>query len=62
LKALDPNTEVVIISKDDTIHSRCMLHKYLGHERNAQGISFVPQDFCETNNITWIKNTTVTGC
>lgn len=61
LKALDPNTEVVIISKDDTIHSRCMLHKYLGHERDAQGISFVPQDFCETNNITWMKNTIVTS-
>ena len=61
LKALDPNAEVVIISKDDTIHSRCMLHKYLGHERDAQGISFVPQDFCETNTITWMKNTRVIG-
>jgi len=59
LKALDPNTEVVIISKDDTIHSRCMIHKYLGHERDAHGISFVPQDFCETNDITWMKNTMV---
>lgn len=61
LKALDPNAEVVIISKDDTIHSRCMLHKYLGHERDEQGISFVPEDFCEINGITWMKNTTVIG-
>lgn len=59
LKALNSNTEVVIISKDDTIHSRCMLHKYLGHERDAQGISFVSQNFCEFNDITWMKNTTV---
>ncbi|MGV8907157.1 MAG: NAD(P)/FAD-dependent oxidoreductase [Acetobacterium sp.] len=59
LKTLEPDTEVVIISKDDTIHSRCMLHKYLGHHRDAQGISFVPQDFCEINNISWMKNTTV---
>jgi len=38
-----------------------MLHKYLGHEQDAQGISFVPQDFCEINNIIWMKNTTVIG-
>lgn len=61
IKAAEPDTQIVVISKEDSIHSRCMLHKYLGHERDAQGISFVPEDFFAANNITWLKNTTVIG-
>lgn len=61
IKASEPNTEVVIISKEDSIHSRCMLHKFLGHERDAKGVNFIPEDFFETNKIAWLNNTTVIG-
>lgn len=61
IKASEPDTQIVVISKEESIHSRCMLHKYLGHERDSQGISFVPEDFFTANNITWLKNTTVIG-
>lgn len=61
IKASEPVTEVVIISKEDSVHSRCMLHKFLGHERDAKGISFIVEDFFEKNGITWLSNTTVIG-
>ena len=33
LRQLDRDGEIVLVSKDDQVHSRCMLHKYLGGER-----------------------------
>mgnify|MGYP007128031303 FL=1 len=32
-------------SADEQVHSRCMLHKYLSHERTAEELSFVEEDF-----------------
>lgn len=59
IKASKPDTEVVIIAKEDSVHSRCMLHKFLGHQRDAKGISFIADDFFSSNGITWLNNTTV---
>ncbi|HAZ06153.1 MAG TPA: NAD(P)/FAD-dependent oxidoreductase [Acetobacterium sp.] len=59
IKVSEPKTEVVIISREDSVHSRCMLHKFLGHQRDAKGISFIADDFFETAGITWLNNTTV---
>lgn len=59
IKVSEPKTEVIIISREDSVHSRCMLHKFLGHQRDAKGISFIADDFFETTGITWLKNTTV---
>ena len=43
-----------MISVDEKPHSRCMLHKYLSHERDEDGINFVPGDFFEKNHITQV--------
>ena len=59
IRKLQPEAEIVMISQDEAVHSRCMLHKVLSHERDAAGINFVPEDFFEKNRITWIKGTTV---
>lgn len=59
LRDFRPEAVVTVISIDEKVHSRCMLHKYLGHERDAQGISFVPADFFEKNNIIHITGETV---
>lgn len=61
IKEMEPNTQVTVISKDDCVHSRCMLHHFLGHQRDEAGISFVDEHFFEDNNITWLKNTAVIG-
>ena len=53
LRQLDRDGEIILVSKDDQVHSRCMLHKYLGGERDAEGISFIPPGFFKQNNITW---------
>lgn len=56
-----PNDEITLISIDTQIHSRCMLHKFLSHERDAKKINFVPDNFFELNNIRWVKGEKVSG-
>ncbi|MDD2959485.1 MAG: FAD-dependent oxidoreductase [Lachnospiraceae bacterium] len=51
----DPAADIIMISKDEFVHSRCMLHRYLSHERDEKALSFVPEDYFETNRIYWIK-------
>ncbi|MGL4606718.1 MAG: NAD(P)/FAD-dependent oxidoreductase [Eubacteriaceae bacterium] len=61
LKNIDPRVEVVLISKEDKIHSRCMLHKFLGKDRDVQGVNFVSENFSKEANIDWLKNTKVSS-
>ena len=37
----DPDAAITMISTDEHVHSRCMLHRYLSHERNEDTLSFV---------------------
>ena len=60
LREMAPQDEIVMISVDEKPHSRCMLHKYLSHERDAEGLNFVPADFFEKNNIWQIAGQRVT--
>lgn len=59
LRTLDSECEIVIISKDTNVYSRCMLHLVISEERDIDGISFIEKDFFEENNINWIKGTQV---
>ncbi|WP_077612679.1 NAD(P)/FAD-dependent oxidoreductase [Clostridium sp. Marseille-P2415] len=56
IRELEPDARIIMISVDDHVHSRCMLHKYLSRERSEETLSFVPDDFFEAADITWIKN------
>lgn len=58
LRKLDPKGSITIVSKDDKIYSRCMLHHVISDHRSVENINFVDSDFMEKNNITWIKNST----
>lgn len=53
--------EILMISTDSHVHSRCMLHKYLSHERAADSLNFAGEDFFEKNHIEWMGNKTVTS-
>jgi len=53
--------EIVIISTDDAVISRCMLHKYISGSRNVAELSFIPYNFFEQNNISWRRGTVVTS-
>lgn len=55
LRKLDPKGSIIVVSKDDKIYSRCMLHHVISEHRTVDGINFVDIDFMEKNNITWKK-------
>ena len=61
IRELKPRDEIIMISEDEQIHSRCMLHKYISGERSEAALSFVPLDFFETNRIEWHGGAKVTG-
>ena len=48
IRKLKKDAQITMISADEQVHSRCMLHKYLSHERTAEELSFVEEDFFET--------------
>ncbi|AOY76835.1 NAD(P)/FAD-dependent oxidoreductase [Clostridium formicaceticum] len=55
IRELDPSGEITIVSKDEHIYSRCMLHHIIGEKRNMQGINFTEKEFWESYNILWKK-------
>jgi NAD(P)H-nitrite reductase large subunit len=61
IRTLRPQDEIVLLSQDKHIHSRCMLHKYISGERNETTLNFVPEDFFESNRIEWRRGVEVTG-
>lgn len=60
VRQLDREGEIVLVSKDDKVHSRCMLHKFLGGGRSAEEIDFTEPDFFQNNRIDWIKGKSMT--
>ncbi|MGL4367881.1 MAG: NAD(P)/FAD-dependent oxidoreductase [Brevinemataceae bacterium] len=60
LRRLDPNAEIILISKDTEIYSRCMLHYYISGERSVSRLNFKSDDFFTKNNIKWISGKEVT--
>ena len=54
LRQLDREGEIILVSRDHKVHSRCMLHKYLSGQRTAEEIDFTAPDFFEANRVTWM--------
>jgi len=61
IRELNNTDEIIIISTDDSVYSRCMLHNYISGERDKKKISFISDDFFTKNNIRWLSGKTVTG-
>jgi len=59
LRKLDKHSKITVISKDNAVYSRCMLHRVLDGSRNLETINFTEPDFFEKNDIDWIKNVDV---
>ncbi len=55
LRELDSYSNITIISKDDKVYSRCMLHHVISGHRSIEDISFIEESFMRDNNIKWIK-------
>ncbi|MDD3220477.1 MAG: FAD-dependent oxidoreductase [Lachnospiraceae bacterium] len=60
IRACEADADIVMISQDNYVHSRCMLHRFISGERTEDGLNFAGEDFFEKNNIYWIKDTIVT--
>lgn len=58
LRRLDTESEIILISSDREIYSRCILHHYLGGERTIEQLSFVEEDFAGLYGIRWMKGRT----
>lgn len=61
IRKQDRDADIVMVSKDNHVHSRCMLHRYISGERETEQLNFVPDNFFEENNIYWIPGKAVTG-
>ena len=59
LRELDQEAEIVLVSTDEHIYSRCILHHYVKGQRDLKRLQFVPHDFITKNNIHWIKGESV---
>jgi NAD(P)H-nitrite reductase large subunit len=51
---------VTIVSQDEEVCSRCMLHKFISGERDAPSLSFINDDLLAHKNVRWIKGKTIT--
>lgn len=60
IRKLEPEREIVVLSTEKRLYSRCMLHKLLARERNLQSLEFESEDFFHQNNIHWIAGKKVT--
>lgn len=61
LRKLDKNSEIVLISKDKDIYSRCILHHYLSGNRTLEQLNFVEKDFITLFNVNWISGKACTS-
>ncbi|AYE35750.1 NAD(P)/FAD-dependent oxidoreductase [Clostridium septicum] len=59
LRELDENAEITLVSKDEYVYSRCILHHYISNHRNIKELNFADENFFTNNNINWIKGVEV---
>ena len=59
LRELDKDAEIILVSKDTEVYSRCILHHYISGHRNVERLDFTPNNFFEEYNINWIKGVEV---
>ena len=61
LRKYDREAEIVLISKDSEIYSRCILHEYLSGMRSIDRLRFVEKDFETLYRVTWKKGLEAVG-
>lgn len=53
LRSRDPEADILLVSTDNRIYSRCILHHYIAGSRDAKGLEFVEDGFIEKHRIHW---------
>ena len=54
LREYNKDAEIILISKDEHVYSRCILHHYLDGRRTVEDLDFTPREFFDKYNIKWI--------
>jgi len=54
IRELDSAGEITVISRDEQVYSRCMLHHVISGERSPEKAGFVEADFFKEYNIRWL--------
>lgn len=60
IRRIDRECEILLISKDKEMYSRCILHHYLGGQRDMAQLNFAESNFEELYQVKWIKGLAVT--
>lgn len=61
LRKLKPEDEIILISQDECIYSRCILHHYLAGIRTIPELNFTEADFAEKYRVNWHKGVACTA-
>lgn len=61
LRELKPTDEIILISQDTAIYSRCILYHHIKGIRNLEQLNFVGLDFIEKYNVEWINGVSAIG-
>lgn len=61
IRGLEEDAEILMISADTQIHSRCMLHKYIAGERDEKGLDFTEDNFLEKYRVDWKSGVKAVG-
>lgn len=59
IRRLSEKAQITIISKDENVYSRCMLHHYISDHKSVEDINFVENNFFEKYDIKWLKGNSV---
>lgn len=59
IRSLRPEDEIFVISAENSIYSRCLLHHLISGDRTVETMNFVAPDFFPQNRIQWLKGTPV---
>ena len=61
LRKIDKESEIILISKDSKMYSRCILHHYLRDERTVEELNFAEDNFEDLYHVNWIKGKAATA-
>ena len=61
LRKTDPAGEIVLVSKDKNVYSRCILHQYLSGERTLERLNFAEPDFDTLYRVNWMRGREAVG-
>lgn len=61
LREINKYIEIILVSKDEYLYSRCILHHFLDGRRDIEDLDFSPGEFFKKYDIKWMKGVEVTG-